>query len=174
MKIVVGSTNPVKVESVREVFQTYFPGCEVVGVEVQSGVSAQPMGEDETIRGAKNRAKAALGTAADVDFGVGIEGGYCEKDDRPMESAWIAVQAKNGEVGFGGGLYFELPQKIAKRIQAGEELGPIMDDLTKMTNVKQGVGAIGILTHGQLSRKQAYEHLVYQALVNFVSPEWFN
>ena len=48
MKVIVGSKNPVKVGAVEEVFRRYWPDCEVVGIEVESGVSAQPMSEKET------------------------------------------------------------------------------------------------------------------------------
>ena len=40
-----------------------------------------------------------------------------------------------------------------------------MDMPTGMHNVKQGVGAVGILTAGLVTRQQAYEVLVAYALV---------
>ena len=73
----------------------------------------------------------------------------------------------------GGVLYFELPGKIAERIRAGEELGPIMQEYMKY-DVKRTDGAIGVLTKGGLTRQQAYEQIVKSAMVKFVSPEWFN
>ncbi|GAB4026481.1 MAG: hypothetical protein Fur0011_2320 [Candidatus Microgenomates bacterium] len=72
----------------------------------------------------------------------------------------------------GGGLYFELPKKIADKIMGGE-LGTIMNDLTGEENVKDKSGAIGIFTKGKLDRKTAYVQLVTSALIKFVSPEWF-
>jgi len=176
MKIMVGSKNPVKVSAVEEAFKKYWPDCEVVGVEVKSGVAEQPMSEEETRKGAKARATIALGQA---DFGVGLEGGVTELEGKMYECAWVCVIGKNGPptyettVGNGGGLYFELPEGVAKRIREGGELGPIMDELTREKNVKQRSGAIGIFTKGQLDRKTAYVHLVLQALIRFVSPEWF-
>jgi len=50
--VVVGSTNPAKLEPVRRVFAEVFPGLEVRGVEVPSGVRAQPIGYHETLQGA--------------------------------------------------------------------------------------------------------------------------
>lgn len=38
-----------------------------------SGVSDQPMSDDEMIRGAKNRANHIKNTSLDADFWVGIE-----------------------------------------------------------------------------------------------------
>jgi inosine/xanthosine triphosphatase len=141
----------------------------VVGVEVASGVLSQPMSEEETRQGALNRAKASLTIA---DFGVGIEGGVQEVGDKLFECAWVAVVSAKGEVGLGGGLYFELPEKIANRIRAGEELGPIMQELMQY-DVKRNDGAIGVLTKGMLTRQGAYEQIVKSAIVRFVSREWF-
>lgn len=185
MKIVVGSTNPVKVGAVRAVFEKYFPGCQVVGIKVPSGVGEQPMSEQETVQGARQRAYAALETDQEADYGVGLEGGVTEinatspswqgmhKTGKLFECAWVAVVKRDeAKEGLGGGLYFELPDQVAKRIRAGEELGPIMEELLQY-DVKRTDGAIGVFSKGQLGRQGAYEQIVTTALLKFVSPEWF-
>ena len=171
MKVIVGSKNPVKVGAVDQSFKKYWPECEVVGVEVSSGVGAQPMSELETMSGAKNRAKQCR---EEAEYGVGIEGGVCQVGQKMFECAWVAIVDKNGKEGLAGGLYFELPEKIAEKIKGGGELGPLMDQFSGQTNVKQGSGAIGIFTKGQLDRKQAYVQIVLSALIKFVSPEWYD
>ena len=169
-KVAVGSTNPVKVGAVEEAFKKYFNDVEVTGVEVESGVSAQPRSEQETMEGAKNRARASIGQA---DYGVGLEGGVTEVEGKMFECAWVAIVSRRGIEGLAGGLYFELPNKIAEKIRAGGELGPVMDLMTGEANVKQKMGAIGMFSKGQLDRKQAYVQIVISALIKFVSPEWF-
>lgn len=186
MKIIVGSKNPVKVGAVEEAFAKYFPKYEIIGIDVASGVSAQPMSELETMNGARQRAYAALESDSQAEYGVGLEGGVTELDPtspnwsgvhggkgKLFECAWVAIVNREQKEGLGGGLYFELPEKIATRIRAGGELGPIMNELTGEDNVKQKMGAIGIFTKGQLDRKQAYVQIVLSALIKFVSPEWF-
>jgi non-canonical (house-cleaning) NTP pyrophosphatase len=44
------------------------------------------------------------------------------------------------------------------------ELGHAMDAVSGSHNVKQGVGAVGILTNGLVTRQQAYEVIVAYAL----------
>jgi len=171
MKVVVGSSNPVKSGAVTESFRQYYPDCEVVSQKVSSGVVEQPMSEEETLRGATNRALAALEYG---DFGVGLEGGVTMIGEVLFECAWCVVVNKNGKRGMGGGLYFELPKNIADKIRDGGELGPIMNELTGEDNVKEKSGAIGIFTKGKLDRKTAYVQLVTSALIKFVSPEWFD
>ena len=57
---VVGSTNPVKIAAVRAVVVRVWPSCVVRGVAAESGVPAQPFGDEETQRGARMRAIGAL------------------------------------------------------------------------------------------------------------------
>lgn len=186
MRIVVGSRNPVKVGAVEEAFGRYYKDPQIIGVAVQSGVSSQPMSEKETMDGARQRAYAALKSDGTADYGVGLEGGVTElsptspnwagmhgSKGKMFECAWACVVSRSGEEGLGGGLYFELPEKIAIKIRAGGELGPLMDEMSGESDIKQKMGAIGMFTKGQLDRKQAYVHIVLSALIKFVSPEWF-
>lgn len=77
-----GSKNPVKVEAVCQAFGRIFPeyarAVEIVGVAAESGVSAQPRGERETRRGARNRAEDAARRRPEADYWVGLEGGVAE------------------------------------------------------------------------------------------------
>src|SRR5207249_9006643 len=71
LRVNVGSTNPVKVRAVANVFRGLFPKRrpQVKPVDVTSKVSEQPF-EVEAIEGAINRAREAL---KEADYGVGIE-----------------------------------------------------------------------------------------------------
>ena len=183
MKVVVGSKNPVKVGAVAEAFGKYWPESEVVGIEVVSGVGEQPMSEQETMIGARQRARAAFEVDPKADYGVGLEGGVTEIESKMFECAWACVVKRGGKPadaeaiadkeGSAGGLYFELPRKISEKIRAGGELGPIIDEMTGEKNVKQKGGAIGMFSKGRLDRRQAYVQIVLSALIKFVSPEWF-
>lgn len=173
MKIVVGSENPVKINAVREVFKEVLGSVEVVGVAVNSGVSEQPMSDEETIRGAKARAKKAIKKVKDADYGVGLEGGVYDQGEKLYEAAWCAVLRSDGVEGLGGGLRFEIPPKVAEKIRQGGELGPLMDDLLGRADVKQQEGVIGVLTKHHVTRTGAYKQLVYLALVRFISEEWY-
>jgi len=55
VKVLVGSQNRVKLEATKEAFSRYFTEVEVIGIEVDSKVSSQPINE-ETFWGAKSRA----------------------------------------------------------------------------------------------------------------------
>jgi inosine/xanthosine triphosphatase len=170
-RVAVGSTNPVKVGAARTMVQRLAPRAEVVGIAVPSGVPDQPWGDDETMRGAIARARAAR-AVQDADLGIGIEGGVVAEADGGVRScAWAAVVGRDGREGVGGSLAMRLPDRVARLVRDGVELGHAMDALTGERNVKQGVGAVGILTAGLVTRQQAYEVLVAYALVPFLSDE---
>lgn len=163
-RVVVGSTNPVKVGAARAVLQRLWPGVEVSGHGVPSGVPDQPWGDEETIRGALARARGACRIDG-AELGVGIEGGVVAMADGSVRTcAWAAVATRDGREGVGGSLAMELPQNVAALVRGGMELGHAMDRVSGERNVKHGAGAVGILTAGLVSRQEAYEVLVAYAL----------
>jgi inosine/xanthosine triphosphatase len=171
--IAVGSTNPVKIAAVRMVATRAFPEVEVIGLGVDSGVSEQPWGDEETRRGALNRAQAVL-LAAGCDLGVGLEGGVLDTEMGLMTCAWCVIVDRGGRTGVGGGVHLRLPPSVARELQAGGELGPAMDQLAGQHNTKQAQGAVGILTGGLSSRRSAYGQLVAMALAPFVKTEYYS
>jgi inosine/xanthosine triphosphatase len=163
-RVVVGSTNPVKIGAARAVLQRIVPGVQVIGHPVASGVPDQPWGDDETIRGARARARGAC-ALDDAELGVGIEGGVVQLDDGSVRTcAWAAVVTRDGREGVGGSLAMQLPPRVAELVRGGLELGHAMDRVTGEQDVKRGAGAVGILTAGLVNRQAAYEVLVAYAL----------
>ncbi len=172
IKVAIGSTNPVKVEAVKSVFKKAFKKVDFVNLKINSSVSDQPFGDEEIIKGAITRAKKVR-EKTEADFGVGIEGGVKETEFGLMCSAWCVVVDKKGKLSLGGGMHYHTPKKAAVRIRNGEELGPIMDELTGRHNLKKEGGVVEIITKGLLTRTQAYTQLVKMALSKFIANEWF-
>jgi inosine/xanthosine triphosphatase len=170
--VIVGSTNPVKVSAVRAVLARIGSGAQVEGIAVPSGVRDQPEGDEETIRGATRRAKAALELNG-ADLGVGIEGGVVEEQGHMRTCAWAAVASRDGRIGVGGSLAMSLPDRVAALVRDGVELGLAMDRITGGHDTKRGSGAVGILTVGLVDRQRAYETLVTYALARFLSPTYY-
>lgn len=163
-RVVVGSTNPVKVGAARAVLQRLAAGADVTGHAIPSGVPDQPWGDEETIRGALARARGACATDG-AELGVGIEGGVVAMNDGSVRTcAWAAVVTRDGREGVGGSLAMQLPERIATLVRGGLELGHAMDRVTGEHDVKRGAGAVGILTAGLVSRQAAYEVLIAYAL----------
>ena len=173
-RVAVGSKNPVKLGAARAVIAPLTRECEFEAIAAASGVPDQPFGDDETIRGAMARARAAR-DACDADLGVGIEGGVVELPDGGMRTcAWAAVVARDGRSGVGGSLAMPLPHDIARWIRDGLELGDAMDRLVDERGTKHGRGAVGVLTAGLVDRQGAYEPLVAYALAPLLTPEYWS
>ena len=61
-----------------------------------------------------------------------------------------------------------LPPAVASRLRAGEELGPIMDDLSGQQNIKQKAGTVGLFTRGLLSRADVWQMALTLSLAPFL------
>ncbi|NPA90524.1 MAG: DUF84 family protein [Chloroflexi bacterium] len=174
LTVAVGTLNPVKIAATREVIHFYWPRARVEGVDVPSGVSPQPWGVEEMLRGARHRAERAR-ALLDADLGVGMEGGV---EDIPQAggvflSGWAAVVTRSGRVSFGSGGRVLLPPRLVERLRAGEELGPAMDVLSGQVNTKHTVGSVGILTRGFVKRGSQFAVALAYALAPLLHPEWY-
>ncbi len=173
MLVVVGSLNPLKLAAAATVLRRVYGGAvRVVAVEVPSGVAPQPWGDAETLRGARNRAQAAL-AARDAALGVGLEGGVVAVGDRLFTNAWCALLRPDGTEGIAGGENVLLPDEVTAALHSGAELGTAIDALTGEKDTKHHGGAIGALTGGLLDRQTAYEHIVTLALARLVNPHYY-
>jgi len=171
LTISVGSTNPVKLESTREAFELAQKKVDVIEFDVASDVSDQPMSDREAIEGAKRRAKKSY-AKGDFDFGVGLEGSVADTKFGMFLTGWAFLLDKNDSY-LGGGGRLLLPEPIAERVRNGEELGPVMDDVTGRSGVKEGEGAIGVFTNGIITRTKAYRNALVFALAKYLNPELY-
>lgn len=73
-KVIIASKNPVKIQAVKNGFKSIFPAqeFEFMDASIPSNVADQPMSNEETFRGAKNRADNALKKINDADYYIGI------------------------------------------------------------------------------------------------------
>jgi inosine/xanthosine triphosphatase len=161
MRVAVGSGNPVK----RDAVAAALPDATVEAVSVDSGVAEQPWSDDETVEGARNRAERSL-AAGDYDLGVGLEGGVAQRNGDLYLIMWAAA-TDGDQTEVGGGPRIRLPDDIAGRLQDGEELGPVMDDVLDTSGVAEKQGAAGVLTNGTTDRTEALRTAVAGALGPF-------
>ena len=176
VKIVVASENPVKLNATRRGFEQMFPNLEftVEGISVESGVSDQPIGRDETLQGATNRMNSVRAAMPDADYWVGIEGGIEIHDDSMEVAAWIVISDRNGQTGKGQTGTFVLPPAITAHIKGGKELGTATDIVFGKTNSKQAGGSIAELTGGLIDRTAHYDVGVVFALIPFKNPRLYS
>lgn len=172
MIVAAGTTNPAKLRPVQHVFGQLFEGAQVQGLSVPSGVREQPIGEEETELGAVNRATAALAGIPGALWGVGLEGGVRFGAHGCFLFGAVAV-TDGARLEMGRTAELRLPPGVAERIQAGEELGPIMDGLSGVQNIKQKSGTVGLLTGGLLSRADVWQMGLTLSLAPFLHEELY-
>ena len=171
MKVVVASRNPAKLCAVREAFATQFPNetPELLPADVASGVGDQPIGDDETRRGARNRANHASEAVPDAHFWIGLEGGVAVFDEQLMAFAWMAVKGPAGNISEARSVTLPLPPAVKALMDAGLELGEANDRVFSTVNSKQKGGAYGLLSNGRYTREGIYCQTLIIALIPFVN-----
>lgn len=174
-KIIVGSHNPIKLETTKEAFGIVFTGIplEFETFNAPSDIADQPMGIDETRMGAKNRTDACKKEYPQADFFVGLEGGLEKLENDYWAFAWMCVQNIDGRYGYGRTGAFLLPSKVSELIDQGYELGSATDVIFGGMNMKQKGGTIGALTNDTITRKDFYRDALIFALIPFMKPELY-
>ncbi len=173
MIVAVGSTNPTKVEPVNSVFSHHFKDVKVVGVAVESGVSDQPMDDNETYNGALNRAKNAMLKVENAEYGVGIEGGLHQHNYGWFERSVVVIVNKAGEIGVGSSGGLVLPEKVISKINKGKNLEEAIDELFGTKEIGEGIGMFGIFTKGVVTRSEGVRHGVAFALARFLHSDLY-
>lgn len=173
-KVIIASKNPVKIQAVKLGFEKMFPSQDVefAGVSVPSNVADQPLSNEETYRGAKNRADNAANTHKGADFYIGIEGGIEEIDNEVQAFAWVFIKSNETYGKSRTGTFF-LPKQVVDLIKAGKELGEADDIVFKRHNSKQNSGAVGILTGDIIDRTSYYTEAVILALIPFKNEDLY-
>ena len=180
-RIAVGSVRRPKLDAVKDVVSTIAPLLDiaseinVVGYEVESGVSHTPIFREELMLGARQRAEAlreklrADGTCA--HFYIGLEGGLDVIADaahkRVFLESWAYVS--DGAAGhFGCSGSIELPEALADEVLSrGTELGVAIDEYAGAVGIRDGQGAWGILSANLITRQDSFRLAVIAAFAPF-------
>jgi inosine/xanthosine triphosphatase len=185
-RVRVGSRNEPKIEAVRSAMAAYAPSVEVCGVAVESGVPEQPVGFEEIVQGAKNRAAAAQ-RSGDCDLAVGIEdglvalpAGVATQGTRHLNIGCAAVSdGRRVSLGFSSAFAYPLGvtrPAVSDRLPIGELFDALWrkrrGESQRLPSARTS-GNVGKLTAGALPRSEYARHAVLCALVSFVNPDLY-
>jgi len=183
MKIFVASDNPVKINSILQAASETYPEVEVQGLKTPSGISEQPMTDEETMQGSINRAKNIAQIAKDkhlfsndetVLF-VGAEGGvfpHPNNDQELWSTVWITVLDQAGQTYSANGARFRLPSFLSEGILSGQEMGAVIGQFCGDPDQKRKAGAIGIITANFVDRTEEYVGIAKLALGLWHGRHW--
>ncbi len=155
MTIIIGSDNPVKIQAVH----TVFPNKNVIAKNVSSDVSTQPFSDEETLLGAKNRAKHAV-TFDHAEMGIGLEGGVMRQNNQLFLCNWGVLIDQTGKIYVAGGARIPLPVEIVNELNNGQELGIVMEKYTNEKDVRKKGGAMGVFTNQLITRSEMFIQIV--------------
>ncbi len=170
-RVAVGTSNPLKVRGVVEAFKLLCTP-EVTAVEVSVSVGRQPLGLENLLKGALERAWKAL-ERVDADYGVGVEAGAFMLTGIPIELQVAVVLEKSGRIGVGLSQGFMIPASWYERMREGVELGVIAEEVTSRRNIRRGLGLIGYLTKGIVTRQELTRQAVLMALLPWLNPKLY-
>jgi len=169
---------------------------EVLGVEVESGVSHTPASREELMRGARQRAEAliqiARGNSETWKYFVGLEGGLdvvqegASAEDmqwraslkqygrrRVFLESWAYVtDGVRGHYGRSGGI--ELPEALAREVlENGVELSEAIDKFAGAVGIRDAQGAWGVLSDNFITRQEAFRIAVIAAFAPFYNEKMY-
>jgi inosine/xanthosine triphosphatase len=200
--IAVGSKRGPKLNAVTEALEAFSAGLardaqfEVVGVDVESGVSHTPASREELMRGARQRADALVEKGrcdqAPWHYFVGLEGGLdvinegASIDESPRHSAlqqngsrrvflesWAYVSdGARGHYGRSGGI--ELPESLAHEVlENGVELAAAIDRFAGAIGIRDAQGAWGVLSRNFITRQEAFRIAIIAAFAPFYNEKMY-
>ena len=166
--VIVASKNPVKIQAAHTGLSTFFQknDWDVQGHSIPSGVSDQPMSDEETLQGAINRVHNAKMLFPNALIWVGIEGGCSVKEDTMWVFAWVVVGVQD-RISKAKTSMFALPTEISTLVQEGIELGVATDMIFGQQNTKHSQGVVGMLSNGHIDRTEYYVQPMILALMAF-------
>lgn len=154
MIVRVGSANPMKLRASKAAFARFYKSVEISGVDVRSGVRAQPLSFGEIAKGARQRARGAFDGC---DLSVGIEAGIFRLkglSPRPFQITLACVFDGKTE-SLGAGPFYEVPPAMVAQVVAAD------------------TGSVAVVTKGKVTREAVTRDAVLMALAPFVSRELY-
>lgn len=171
MKVLMGTTNPGKIEGAKRAFLKYFEDVEIEGFKTDSEVGDQPFDKD-IFKGAKNRVKNLKKYAEEnnieADFYIASEAGITNLLGDWIDINAAVIESKDGIQSVGMSQGFEIPEKYIDEIKQ-TELGKVMDKIFSGNDLAKGKGGISFLTKDEISRIDLTENAFIMALIKHIN-----
>ncbi len=158
------STNPAKVQGTRSALRRLFGKFRLKCIQAPSGIPGQPIGLDQTLRGALRRAEHA---AVKGSYGIGVEAGLLyHRNTKPFLLHACCIKKRGGRAAYGFSPAFQVPRRIYNMLEKGESLENAVENITGIEDLGKGVGLIGWVSRGRLARSTLVEECVFMAVVS--------
>lgn len=169
MKIVLGSTSQDKKDIMEEALLPHLNDFEIILAEVDSGIKEQPLGQDQVVEGAKNRAREALKKFSGAEFSLGLEGGL-EKIDGNFFLICAAVIHAKGKYFTGLGSKLALPVKVSQEIDRGGFFGKVIREFKEENKNNE---SLLLLVNSLISREELFTEAIRNAYLAYLNIKFF-
>ena len=157
LKVCVPTENMVKMEAVKEVFNSLLKNMKIDYEMLNIKMEKQPFNE-EIIEGAKKR---AIYGASRGDYGIGIEAGIKKEGNIFFVEQYIVVADKMGYITHGKSPAFECPSWIMEEMEKGKEMKEVVPFKDEEERRK---GAIWYLS-GIIDRKEITKQGIFMGML---------
>lgn len=167
MRIVIGSESGRKIDTATRVLKEVLghDDFSVLGCAALSGVPETPW-DEETFKGARNRAQHSQELVPGGDYFLGVESGLVGRYGKVFEEAWCCVLGAKATEAYGYSSGLELPRYVVDAMQY-EGHAAVMARLEETHGIQHAMGSDtwGSYTGGVLLRDTSIAEAVRNALV---------
>lgn len=174
MRIAIWTLKTPKIQGVKEAVNTcpYFEKIkdrvEYILDSVPSDISDMPLSIEETMTGAKNRAQNLKKKWILADYYVGIEGWTTDIMGKKYIGWIIYVENNMWEWHFWFSPILEVPKIVEEKLyKEWHELGPIMSELSWITNIQSQNWSMWAWSDDMFTRKDEFEDAFKAAISPF-------
>lgn len=172
MKIILGSTNEDKKKILEKALLPFIGKISIKGINVSSGIIDQPLDENTTIEGARNRAINVSKLKTTADLYVGLEGGLHKVDDKNYFLVCVATFCdSSGQIYIGVSSKIQLPKEVSARVGRGESFGGAIREYREKYS---GDEMIKQLVDELITRKKSFEEAVRNAYCTYANKKHFS
>lgn len=170
MKIALGSTSIDKANILREALSQFENNIEILGCDVFSGITDQPLSEEVTIEGAVNRAHSAKNKQENCEIAFGLEGGLTEIQGSYFLVCVVALVDDQKRLFLGVSSKLELPKEISDKVKLGEKFGEVVRRYQSEHGQEKNIHDLLELL---INRKQSFIEATKNAYLTFLSSEHY-
>ncbi len=156
------------VEKISSHFGIDLSSITFTSIEAVSGVADTPTSIEESMLGAKQRARSTFQRDKNnTAISIGVEGGLFCAEGKTFLQSWVCVY--DGEqFHFGCSGSIELPDLLREAVmERGEDLASAIDSLTKEINIRSKQGTFGVLSNDLVTREDSFEQAAVLALIPY-------
>ena len=144
-KVLVGTTSESKLNVVKKYFTNDF---DIISKAVKSEITEQPLDEETTIIGAKNRSKNSTIGEDVYDFSIGMEGGLSYINNI-FFLICIVVIFKDNKFYIGKSEKIPLPKSVSEDVRNGKEFGIVIREYREKIEDKDEIELVDKLIDRQ-------------------------